>query len=59
MDLITILGETWLDKTQLDSKIKITQDTQYEPIRIANKTQINQKQNNNTNLYKILHKFDN
>ena len=43
----------------MDSKIKMTQDTQYEPIRIANKTQINQKQNNNTDLYKILHKFDN
>jgi len=29
----------------------MTQNTQYEPIRIANKTQINQKQNSNTNLY--------
>jgi len=41
MELVTILGETLLNKTQLDSKIKMTQDTQYEPIRIANKTQIN------------------
>ena len=41
----------------MDSKIKMTQDTQYEPIKIAIKTQINQKQNSNTKLYGILHKI--
>jgi len=41
----------------MDSKIKMTQDTQYEPIKIAIKTQINQKQNCNTKLYGILHKI--
>ena len=29
----------------------MTQNTKYEPIRIAIKTQINKKQNINTNLY--------
>jgi len=35
----------------MDSKIKMTQDTQYEPIKIAIKTQINQKQNSNTTIW--------
>ena len=41
MELMTIQEKHDLDKTQLDSKIKMNQDTQYEPIRIENKTQIN------------------
>jgi len=51
------LRETWLDKTQLDSKIKMTQNTQYEPIRISIKYQINKKQNSNINLYGSYTKF--
>ena len=41
MELMTNQEKRDLDKTQLDSKLKMNQDTQYEPIRIANKTQIN------------------
>ena len=40
MELMTIQEKHDLDKTQLDSKFKMTQNTQYEPIKITNKTQI-------------------
>ena len=41
MDLMTNQEKHDLDKTQLDSEIKMTQDTYNEPNRIANKTQTN------------------
>ncbi len=44
MDLMTNQEKHDLDKTQLDSEIKVTQDTQNEPNRIANKTKIKMHQ---------------
>ena len=37
---MTFLEETWLDKTHIDSEIKRLKWTQYEPIKIAIRTQI-------------------
>jgi len=45
MELMTILDEHDIDKTCMDSKIKMTQTKQIAPIKNINKTQIKQKQN--------------
>ena len=46
-----------LTKHNWIQKSKWLKSTQYKLIKIAIKTQINQKQNNNTKLYGILHKI--